>query len=116
LWFFDVDNPRPLSSKQLDAARHLARGRTGTQAAAAVGVRPETLSRWRQTPAFAAELRRLAELAEQGDARARAEALTRPALDVLQATLTDRRAPQALRVEAAAAVLRFAATFEGPEQ
>ena len=100
---------RPLTALQLEAARHLARGRTGAETAAAVGIRPETVSRWRQLPAFALELRRLVEVAEVGDPAARVEALIRPALDTLQAVLTDPHAARPAKIAAASALLSFAA-------
>ena len=109
-----TDPPRPLTPQQLEAARHLVRGASGAEAAAAANVRPETISRWRRDPAFISELRRLVELAEHGDTRARVEALTPKALDALTDALASTRAPLALRVEAAAALLAFAASIQRP--
>jgi hypothetical protein len=42
----------PLSERQTKALRMLADGKTGGQTAKALGVRPETVSRWRQLPQF----------------------------------------------------------------
>ncbi len=102
---------RPLTPQQLEAARHLARGATGADAARAVGVRPETVSHWRRVPGFDEELRRLVALAETGDTRARVEALTPKALDALQAALTEPTAAPAVKIAAADALLRFAAAI-----
>lgn len=104
--------PRPLTPQQLDAARHLARGASGVETARAVKVRPETISAWRRFPAFAAELARLIELAQQGTARERAEALAPRALDALQRALTDERADPRAKIAAADALLRFLAATE----
>lgn len=42
----------PLSQKQTEALKLLIDGKTAGQAAKAVGVRPETISRWKALPAF----------------------------------------------------------------
>ena len=99
----------PLTAQQLNAARVLARGESGAAAARAVGVRPETVSRWRQSPTFTAELRRLVELAEQGSARQRAAALLPAALDVVQDALLEPGWSPSFRIAAATALLNFAA-------
>ena len=41
-----------LSTKQTEALKLLIAGKTAGQAAKAVGVRPETVSRWKALPAF----------------------------------------------------------------
>jgi hypothetical protein len=102
--------PRPLTAAQLKAARLLAEGANGITTAAAVGVRPETLSRWHRLPAFAAELRRLVERAHGATTTERVEALTGPALDVLERVVLANTAPDPLRVHAAA-LLAFAASI-----
>ena len=42
----------PLNIKQTEALRLLIAGRTGGQVAKSLGVRPETVSRWKRLPAF----------------------------------------------------------------
>lgn len=107
--------PRPLTANQLRAARMLARGATGKATAAAVGVTPETISHWRQNPAFNAEIQRAVDLAKDGDPRTRADALAPRALDALASVLTNNRADQGLRVQAAAAILAFIAAPRRPD-
>jgi hypothetical protein len=56
-------NPTPppgarLTARQVAAARVLALGHSGCAAAAEVGVEKHTITRWRRTPAFAAEVER----------------------------------------------------------
>jgi hypothetical protein len=106
---------RALTPYQLKAARLLVQGKSGAETARAVGVRAETVSNWKRAPAFAAELRRLVDLAADGDTQARLHALTPKALDALQAALTDDRpAALHLRLTAAAALLHFAAAIRAP--
>lgn len=107
---------RPLSPIQIKAAGLLARGWTGVKTARELGIRPETVSRWQSRPEFRAEMRRVLELAQAGDTRKRVVALTGPALDVLAAVLASQRAGMELRVEAAAALLGFAAAIGAPDE
>ena len=51
-----------LTPRQVAAARLLALGRRGTAVAAEVGVEKHTITRWRRSPAFAAEVSRQHEL------------------------------------------------------
>ena len=107
---------RPLSPTQIRAAGLLIRGWTGVKTARELGVRPETVSRWQSRPEFRAEMRRALELAQAGDTRKRVEALTGPALDVLASVLASQRAGVELRVQAAAALLGFAAAIRKPDE
>lgn len=50
-----------LTTKQLEAVRLLASGKSATTIAHLLDLRRETLSRWRKVPAFAAEYERLME-------------------------------------------------------
>jgi hypothetical protein len=56
----DETNPTApgLSPRQVSAARLLVLGRTGRDAARALGVNEHTITRWRRLPAFEAELAR----------------------------------------------------------
>ena len=83
----------------------MATGATGAEIARAVGVPPETVSRWRRNPVFIGELQRLVLLASNGTPRERVEALIPRALDCLQDVLTDTKPGYLpLRIEAAKAV------------
>ena len=107
---------RPLTPDQIRAARMLADGWTGARTARALDVRPETVSRWNRNPVFRAELGRALELAHRGDTRQRVEALTGPALDALASVLALPHAIPALRIQAAAALLHFAAAIRDPNE
>ena len=90
----------------------LVEGATGVEIARTLGIRVETISRWKRAPAFAAEVERLVRVARNGTPLERAGALLPFALDVLQDALTDSRPiALSLRVTAAAALLNFAAAL-----
>jgi hypothetical protein len=103
--------PATLTPAQLRAAALAVRGVPGVQIAATIGVRPETVSRWKALPQFQAEIGRLVELGRKGDLSARAEALAGPALDALAAALGSHRSTVEVRVQAASALLAFAAVL-----
>jgi hypothetical protein len=105
--------PRPLSPIKIRAARLLAQGETGLETARILETRPETVSRWHRDPAFIAEIRRLADLVKDGDPGIRVEALIPRALDVLGDVMSDARADQFLKIQAAQALLSFAVASRG---
>lgn len=115
-----IDPPnrgRALTPDQIKAAALMATGASGAEIARAVGVRPETVSRWRRNPVFIGELQRLVLLASNGTPRERVEALMPRALDALQDVLTNTRpGALAVRVEAAKALLYFAAALTQAER
>lgn len=104
---------RLLSADQRKAARLLARGFRTRDIAGELNCRPETVSRWKRLPEMHRELARLADLAADGETRTRTRELLPLALDVIAAALAD-PAPgrRAQRIEAARALLEFAAALE----
>lgn len=96
---------RPLTGPQRRAARLLAGGVSGKQTAEQVGVRPETVSRWKVDPAFQEEIDHCLDEIAQGDPKRRAVSLVPQALDVL---VVGMKHPEgATRIRAAAAILQF---------
>lgn len=108
------NEPHSLTPQQIDAIGHILAGRSGRETAAAVGVTPETVSRWRHTNAtFSAALNvGRAELA--ADTSDAIRQLRRRAVDVVSEALND--ADTATRYKVALAVLRLdVAATEGPQ-
>ena len=93
-----------LTQKQKLALAALLAGGTETQAAAAAGVNPRTLARWRESEAFRDALRDESAALVQ-DALAALRALLRPAAMVLWRVLADDQMSAACRLRAAGMVL-----------
>ena len=103
---------KSLTPNQIRAAALMVEGLSGVAIAGALGIRAETVSRWKRAPAFAAEVRRLVDTAQNGTPRERTAALLPRAFDALQDALDDSRpVALSLRVSAAAALLNFAAAL-----
>jgi hypothetical protein len=94
-----------LSAKQSAAIELLLLGKKMSGIAAAVGVDPRTLYRWRQDEAFRTELDRCRRELWSGAAE-RLRALVHPSLDVMEQHLRDRYDRN--RFRAASSVLRLA--------
>lgn len=107
----------PLSKRQTKALHMLASGRTGGQTAKALGVRPETVSRWRQLPQFKDALAS-ANDPDLADGDANITYMKWRSYDVLLAALESDS--DQVRVKAAGEVFRLFGTtlpaYRGPDQ
>lgn len=90
---------RNLSSKKQTALETLLAGESHQDAAAAANVTPRTVSRWKQEPAFAAELKRQSEEAVQ-DATRRLTGTLDMAIDTLREIMRDKTQPASVRIRA----------------
>jgi hypothetical protein len=91
-----------LNPNQLAAATHLAAGNSGRKTAELVDVAPETISRWRKNPQFAAHFNALRAEALETD-RERLRNLRGKAVDVLEELLSS--SSDAIRLRSATFVL-----------
>ena len=89
-----------VSSKQRAAIRALVSSKQKQEAAAAAGVRPETVSRWLGQPAFRAELTRAQDAALSGVALEMTAGAS-DMLGVLREVALDREMPGGVRIRAA---------------
>jgi hypothetical protein len=99
------------TAKRQRAALLLAEGHTTKATAAAVRVRPETLSRWKATPSFQALIAEALNRKARGDMEERLQALAPEALDLLTHALRLRdldRNPDPRAIEAAGQILAAA--------
>ena len=95
-----------LTEAQEQAAELLARGRRVGDVAEAAGVTPATIAEWQQVPVFVAAVN--AQLADAREStRQRLRALAGPALDVVEAALTEDTTPAAIRLQLAVKVLEL---------
>lgn len=95
-----------LKDNQIQAARLLASGVKSIDVAKQLGVTPETVSRWRRSIEFQAQINEVQADAHD-DALNVLRSLSFNALSVLQEQLTNTDAPPKVRLDAAQAVLRF---------
>ncbi len=79
-------DPDNLPPKKILAATNLVSGKSGVETAELVGVKPETISRWKQEPKFAAYLNGL-KLEAVADARDHLRALNAKAVGTIKTLL-----------------------------
>ncbi len=105
-----VDRPHKLTEAQRIAALRIASGLSGVAIAEELGIADETVSRWRQLPAFREEIDAQLER-HQEQAAERLLGLSTLALDVIKAVLENPETPPKERLSGAFKLLEMASRY-----